>query len=190
MISFWASSQRLSSTTTRIKTFCRTAHCSRNRHGQRLSSTTTRIKTYTTRSYTHDGASQRLSSTTTRIKTCTWHWARYQGTRVRDYLPLQQGLRPCHFGSDRLVNCFVRDYLPLQQGLRRFIHLYKSVKGVFGQRLSSTTTRIKTPLSRELAHSFEGQRLSSTTTRIKTPQTFWNQQLPRTSETIFHYNKD
>ena len=157
---------------------------------QRLSSTTTRIKTSVKGVFGACAYGQRLSSTTTRIKTCTWHWARYQGTRVRDYLPLQQGLRPCHFGSDRLVNCFVRDYLPLQQGLRRFIHLYKSVKGVFGQRLSSTTTRIKTPLSRELAHSFEGQRLSSTTTRIKTPQTFWNQQLPRTSETIFHYNKD
>ena len=59
----------------------------------------------------------------------------------------------------------VRDYLPLQQGLRL---------GAGQQHL-------------EL---FSGQRLSSTTTRIKTlhnkcPKTAGNQ-----SETIFHYNKD
>ena len=36
---------------------------------------------------------------------------------VRDYLPLQQGLRPIG-ESDKATIALVRDYLPLQQGLR------------------------------------------------------------------------
>ena len=59
------------------------------------------------------------------------------------------------------------------------------------QRLSSTTTRIKTLVAQ--AKAFVGigcQRLSSTTTRIKTPSNSdWNV-ADGTSETIFHYNKD
>ena len=59
------------------------------------------------------------------------------------------------------------------------------------QRLSSTTTRIKTATS--YCPSIEGrtgQRLSSTTTRIKTEGRFCRISHHRKSETIFHYNKD
>ncbi len=37
---------------------------------------------------------------------------------VRDYLPLQQGLRPKHQEPLHYFREYVRDYLPLQQGLR------------------------------------------------------------------------
>ena len=38
---------------------------------------------------------------------------------VRDYLPLQQGLRRAGEHFFELLTCGVRDYLPLQQGLRQ-----------------------------------------------------------------------
>ena len=89
----------------------------------------------------------------------------YENDRlVRDYLPLQQGLR-LSWPSILLFLFCVRDYLPLQQGLRRKHNRLTRVS-VLGQRLSSTTTRIKT----------RGARL-------------W-EAAPAGSETIFHYNKD
>ncbi len=43
----------------------------------------------------------------------------FSGTlSVRDYLPLQQGLRRRKHYRLALVGVLVRDYLPLQQGLR------------------------------------------------------------------------
>ena len=50
-------------------------------------------------------------------------------TEVRDYLPLQQGLRQANCSRRRLTRLQVRDYLPLQQGLRQLVH------GVFGKPL-------------------------------------------------------
>ena len=43
--------------------------------------------------------------------------ARFSKVRVRDYLPLQQGLRRPDDGTNEPFK-EVRDYLPLQQGLR------------------------------------------------------------------------
>ena len=83
---------------------------------------------------------------------------------VRDYLPLQQGLRPD--GADKtLKELIVRDYLPLQQGLRQY-----------GCPLFGTfhTVRDYLPLQ-------QGLRRSAPCSRSKSS-------LP--SETIFHYNKD
>ena len=59
---------------------------------------------------------QRLSSTTTRIKT-ELKPSTTVSLSVRDYLPLQQGLRP-YVGHLKPALTGVRDYLPLQQGLR------------------------------------------------------------------------
>ena len=134
---------------------------------------------------------------------------------VRDYLPLQQGLRPsrriftCHsVHSQRLsstttriktpaattLSCRglgVRDYLPLQQGLRQLDFPFIILIFLLGQRLSSTTTRIKTLLSyKGVTMLSNSQRLSSTTTRIKTIRDPHHFGLFVRSETIFHYNKD
>ena len=59
---------------------------------------------------------QRLSSITTRIKT-TLSKSRRIKVEVRDYLPLQQGLRRPEDSIEEST-FHVRDYLPLQQGLR------------------------------------------------------------------------
>ena len=84
---------------------------------------------------------------------------------VRDYLPLQQGLRPAHQKIPHQTNGAVRDYLPLQQGLRLILYLKTN-------------------------NQFLCQRLSSTTTRIKTDETIITLASITLSETIFHYNKD
>ena len=42
---------------------------------------------------------------------------------VRDYLPLQQGLRLVSVGVEAFEEAEVRDYLPLQQGLRLWLTL-------------------------------------------------------------------
>ncbi len=60
--------------------------------------------------------SQRLSSITTRIKTAQNKMLDANKV-VRDYLPLQQGLRLSFFEKS-FEFIAVRDYLPLQQGLR------------------------------------------------------------------------
>ena len=158
-------SQRLSSTTTRIKTkrkqgitllsLCvrdylplqqglrrdKLLHKVLQFRGQRLSSTTTRIKTLQGRwSSFCPKQCQRLSSTTTRIKTINSNLGITRSVSVRDYLPLQQGLR-------------------LWSGL-------------------------------SLYHIEIRQRLSSTTTRIKTRHYSSKIEKYHQSETIFHYNKD
>ncbi len=60
---------------------------------QRLSSTTTRIKTHPRNRAVENPLCQRLSSTTTRIKTNMISFVKSIIGVVRDYLPLQQGLR-------------------------------------------------------------------------------------------------
>ena len=155
---------------------------------QRLSSITTRIKTSVNCFLYFCVISQRLSSITTRIKTLAHililgsfdvvrdYLPLQQGLRqknkryptfrryVRDYLPLQQGLRPDPeaWGSDPEA---VRDYLPLQQGLRP-APIRAKITAVWSQRLSSITTRIKTATHSSICSCLT-----------------W-------SETIFHYNKD
>ena len=81
--------------------------------------------------------------------------------KVRDHLPLQQGLRQS--SSVRVLSHLphVRDHFPLQQGLRL---LYFDKFDCMRQRPSSITTRIKTVLFK-----------TSSVVR---------------SETILHYNKD
>ena len=86
---------------------------------------------------------------------------------VKDYLPLQQGLRLSSW-SFTTTKHRVKDYLPLQQGLRLAGIVSIRAGSVFGQRLSSITTRIKTTGLRSLLHWGTRQRLSSITTRIKT----------------------
>ena len=106
----------------------------------RLSSITTRIKTDTLVDERPALQRPRLSSITTRIKTNNSFSGQRTNT-VRDYLPLQQGLRLSKgieegkSGRPRLSSITtrikteifkffhllcknVRDYLPLQQGLR------------------------------------------------------------------------
>ena len=113
---------RLSSITTRIKTS--SSYMLRlSRWRPRLSSITTRIKTELTCTCDTLQPSPRLSSITTRIKTppTLIGWGHFKV--VRDYLPLQQGLRHRFlilFNSGLEI---VRDYLPLQQGLRRLLSL-------------------------------------------------------------------
>ena len=85
---------------------------------------------------------------------------------------------------------YVRDYLPLQQGLRRE-QLGLECRRRHGQRLSSTTTRIKTP-------SVSVSTLRSPSVRDYLPLQqglrliicFHNANVFIRSETIFHYNKD
>ena len=180
-------SQRLSSTTTRIKTPLLNQEPSLK--SQRLSSTTTRIKTNSgflqNRKWNW---CQRLSSTTTRIKTVGVLLGALGGVGVRDYLPLQQGLRRNIVLTKRAMLA-VRDYLPLQQGLR--LSLNRGKNGFAEcQRLSSTTTRIKTFPAALGWRQRLCQRLSSITTRIKTNKRLSGKSSPRSSETIFHYNKD
>ena len=63
--------------------------------------------------------------------------------KLRDYLPLKQGLRPVLRPPLRYPQTFLRDYLPLKQGLR--LPLMRTfIAPLFSQRLSSTKTRIKT----------------------------------------------
>ena len=77
--------------------------------------------------------------------------------RVRDHIPLEQGLRPCELRRRRRHDG-VRDPIPLEQGLR-----LNSVKGTLAgspsQRPYSIRTRIKTEVS---APRILSQRLSET----------------------------
>ena len=183
-------------------------------------------------------ARQRLSSTTTRIKTCQPFTKASLSLIVRDYLPLQQGLRrkcpprpriqkivrdylPLQQGLRLLSNVKseqrnkVRDYLPLQQGLRLLDLVFLKRLRLTGQRLSSTTTRIKTKcetlidkramLVRDYLPLQQGLRLLGVAEGRKSDLV--RDYLPlqqglrqpaassfaskfRASETIFHYNKD
>ena len=85
--------------------------------------------------------------------------------KVRDHLPLQQGLRLFFHHLLLHRTHAVRDHLPLQQGLRQsaLVHSFRSNS----QRPSSITTRIKT-LNLNPSGRVVGQRPSSITTRIKT----------------------
>ncbi len=84
---------------------------------------------------------------------------------------------------------YVREHLPLQQGLRHYRVFYPGIDPV-GQRASSITTRIKTPLSAANASASLCQRASSITTRIKTNHPLQYVKEHSRSESIFHYNKD
>ena len=85
--------------------------------------------------------------------------------RVRDHLPLQQGLRP-PIDTWRSAKLPVRDHLPLQQGLRQctvqLLHRNRLVRDHLplqqGLRLKNWSFKIPTVRTRP----------SSTTTRIKT----------------------
>ena len=107
---------------------------------------------------------------------------------VKDYLPLQQGLRPQNMVYPTFHSGGVRDYLPLQQGLRPIFS--SPTITARSQRLSSITTRIKTKGSPTIELLRCCQRLSSITTRIKTSGFLCKRTLFWPSETIFHYNKD
>ena len=94
---------RLSSITTRIKTPKSCRGFQLPQQGPRLSSITTRIKTYPGLSlFSLLPRRPRLSSITTRIKTKHSLDRHTRSVDVRDYLPLQQGLRP---SSARLLGC-------------------------------------------------------------------------------------
>ena len=60
---------------------------------QRVSSITTRIKTFVTLLKTSVASPQRVSSITTRIKTLNSSKILSANSSLREYLPLQQGLR-------------------------------------------------------------------------------------------------
>ena len=68
---------------------------------------------------------------------------------LREYLPLEQGLRPTMLNNE-INTKFLREYLPLEQGLRRYKCLQIRVS-VATQRVSSIRTRIKTTCSIENA---------------------------------------
>ena len=133
---------------------------------------------------------QRLSSITTRIKTTgsqslPWTFSVF----VRDYLPLQQGLRPAaslrqgQSSKCQRLSSITTRIKTSSRGTRQSF--------VSGQRLSSITTRIKTPKLALGSVGHVGQRLSSITTRIKTSRKTPSSCTCRMeSETIFHYNKD
>ena len=110
-------------------------------YSQRPSSITTRIKTlYGISRNPGSGNSLRPSSITTRIKT---YWT---------------------------IGCLLyfyklREYLPLQQGLRLIINLF-SIRFNFTPRVSSITTRIKTNQTYLFLWLRPSLRLSSITTRI------------------------
>ena len=65
-------------------------------------------------------------------------------TRVRDHIPLEQGLRLRRFELRREPYIRVRDHIPLEQGLRPAAH--DAVGSRLGQRPYSIRTRIKTSL--------------------------------------------
>ncbi len=132
---------------------------------------------------------------------------------VRDYLPLQQGLRHVHssdmlylLAGQRLSSTttriktvvsynksvffdIVRDYLPLQQGLRHDI-LYPVICPMLCQRLSSTTTRIKTLLLIVYYLLILLVRDYLPLQQGLRPNNPHDGAYEPLSETIFHYNKD
>jgi len=85
--------------------------------------------------------SQRPYSIRTRIKT-RGAVCEYEHVRVRDHIPLEQGLRPSQaYLSARASD--VRDHIPLEQGLRPLLVIIFRI-GYDGQRPYSIRTRIKT----------------------------------------------
>ena len=119
-----------------------------NELGQRLSSIRTRIKTTCFSVFPKSRKRQRLSSIRTRIKTTVLNM-KTVFSPVKDYHPLEQGLRQTrHLHYDE--ECYpVKDYHPLEQGLRpdrSQTVRYSRPR----QRLSSIRTRIKTALTHSL----------------------------------------
>ena len=88
---------------------------------------------------------------------------------LRNYLPLEQGLRLPTSTTIGAILLMLRNYLPLEQGLR---HLYavKYQLCFSSQKLSSIRTRIKTVTLALLRVRRKTQKLSSIRTRIKTCQ--------------------
>jgi len=84
---------------------------------------------------------QRPYSIRTRIKTCLRLLAVPRGLRVRDHIPLEQGLRLNYNIPNRLA-LEVRDHIPLEQGLRPRSATRPARSA--GQRPYSIRTRIKT----------------------------------------------
>ncbi len=138
-----------------------------SRLGQRAYSIRTRIKTQRPiMLYVLPMESQRAYSIRTRIKTTRQNAQCRIATRVREHIPLEQGLRQSkwfevfgRFDSQRAYSirtriktrlscycccCFaVREHIPLEQGLRRYTSIplrYLRVR----QRAYSIRTRIKT----------------------------------------------
>ena len=109
--------------------------------------------------------------------------------KLREHIPLQQGLRLWIFRTDWGWPTSLREHIPLQQGLRQWRCDDESVKTP--QRAYSITTRIKTAGGvvgirnghglREHIPLQQGLRLLSE--ELSCP-CFWS------SESIFHYNKD
>ena len=131
----------------------------------------------------------RPTSTTTRIKTACLSSIPTQSAKLRDLLPLQQGLRLNGVPHDATPIIGLRDLLPLQQGLRLLCSLYELS---WTPRPTSTTTRIKTLFSasflsanmylRDLLPLQQGLRHSNL-------ELIW-EDFGLVSETYFHYNKD
>ena len=110
------------SITTRIKTqdFLNTKICSVSHW---VYSITTRIKTQVLSLYLHNNSyTHWVYSITTRIKTLSEKLLAICITLI-EYIPLQQGLRPCF---SWFWHCFQRliEYIPLQQGLRRILEFF------------------------------------------------------------------
>ena len=86
--------------------------------GQRPYSIRTRIKTLLAETFTSSVRCQRPYSIRTRIKTWLHLLTMPHAWRVRDHIPLEQGLRQDFRLLQSLRNS-VRDHIPLEQGLRR-----------------------------------------------------------------------
>ena len=109
---------------------------------QRVSSIRTRIKT----SCSLPSTSSRLVREYLPLEQGLRHrtfYGQQENRLVREYLPLEQGLRLLA-ASESVIFC-VREYLPLEQGLR--LHNGCSQMIVLCQRVSSIRTRIKTSIS-------------------------------------------
>ena len=87
--------------------------------------------------------------------------------RLREYLPLKQGLRLAIINAARAAKP-LREYLPLKQGLRQILPVLSEVPCRRSQRVSSIKTRIKTVLQKSSNVKRFAQRVSSIKTRIKT----------------------
>ena len=162
------------------------------RFGQRPYSIRTRIKTYLLRFLMRRRRGQRPYSIRTRIKTTPWLRCLTTSRRVRDHIPLEQGLRQSTKPNHRPINWCqrpysirtriktpqiltwepalrrVRDHIPLEQGLRRRLSALILWER-FCQRPYSIRTRIKTcPIQMRFSVGVS-QRPYSIRTRIKTP---------------------
>ena len=104
-------------------------------------------------------ASQRPYSIRTRIKTDYYSLSKNWRSRVRDHIPLEQGLR--HRPEPLFVQKQnVRDHIPLEQGLRRLRRKLLRRKPLVrdhipleqGLRLSSHNSSIVTGMSETIFH--------------------------------------